>query len=96
LLEKSQKEREALANKPKTKKHKKNTIMKKISIDELTKWVGDYQGDSFTFGELQKAFQDDYDQLKDYVFEMLDAKKPLFKQIFDKEINTIKFIKEEK
>jgi type I restriction enzyme S subunit len=96
LLEKIRLEREALANKPNTKEQKKNTIMKKISIDELTKWVGDYKGDCFTFGELQKAFQDDYDQLKDCVFEMLDAKKPLFKQVFDKEINAIKFIKEEK
>ncbi|EHR41524.1 restriction endonuclease subunit S [Alishewanella jeotgali] len=96
LLEKIKREREALAKKPKTKQIKTKSAMKKITIEELAKWVGNYKGNSFTFDELQTAFQGDYDQLKDCVFEILSAKKPLFKQVFDQKLNTITFIKEDK
>ncbi|PIW59472.1 restriction endonuclease subunit S [Shewanella sp. CG12_big_fil_rev_8_21_14_0_65_47_15] len=96
LLEKIKKEREALAKKPKTKQIKTKSAMKKITVEELTKWVSDYEGSSFTFEELQKIFQGDYDQLKDCVFEMLSANKPLFKQVFDQKLNAITFIKEDK
>lgn len=96
LLEKIKLERDALAKKPKTKQIKTKSAMKKITVEELAKLVGNYKGNSFTFEELQTAFQGDYDQLKDCVFDMLSAKKPLFKQVFDQKLNTIMFIKEDK
>lgn len=96
LLEKIQREREALAKKPKTKQIKTKSVMKKITVEELAKWVNDCKGNSFTFEKLQTAFQGDYDQLKDCVFEMLSAKKPLFKQVFDQKLNTVTFIKADK
>lgn len=96
LLEKIKQEREALAKKPKTKQIKTKSAMKKITVEELTKWVSDYEGNSFTFGELQKTFQGDYDQLKDCVFEILSAKEPILKQVFDQKLNAITFIKEDK
>ncbi|WP_050482430.1 restriction endonuclease subunit S [Pseudoalteromonas sp. S3431] len=96
LLKKIKQEREALAKRPKTKQIKTKSAMKKITVEELAKWVDNYKGNSFTFEELQTAFQGDYDQLKDCIFEMLSAKKPLFKQVFDQKLNTIMFIKEEK
>lgn len=96
LLEKIKQEREALAKKPKTKQRKTKSAMKKITVEELTKWVSDYEGNSFTFGELQKTFQGDYDQLKDCVFEILSAKEPILKQVFDQKLNAITFIKEDK
>lgn len=96
LLKKIKQEREALAKRPKTKQIKTKSAMKKITVEELAKWVGNYKGNSFTFEELQTAFQGDYDQLKDCIFEMLSAKKSLFKQVFDQKLNTIMFIKEEK
>lgn len=96
LLEKIKREREALPKKPKTKQSKTKLAMKKITIEELAKWVGKHKGNSFTFEELQTAFQGDYDQLKDSVFEMLSADKPLFKQVFDQKLNTITFVKEDK
>ncbi|HIF9209968.1 TPA: restriction endonuclease subunit S [Photobacterium damselae] len=96
LLEKIKQEREALAKKPKTKHIKTKSAMKKITVEELTKWVSDYEGNSFTFGELQKTFQGDYDQLKDCVFEILSAKEPILKQVFDQKLNAITFIKEDK
>lgn len=96
LLDKIKQECEALAKKPKTKQIKIKSAMKNITTEELTKWVSDYEGNSFTFGELQKTFQGDYDQLKDCVFEMLSANKPLFKQVFDQKLNAITFIKEDK
>ncbi|HCG5954832.1 TPA: restriction endonuclease subunit S [Vibrio parahaemolyticus] len=96
LLKKIKQEREALAKKPKTKQIKTKSAMKKITVEELTKWVSDYEGNSFTFGELQKTFQGDYDQLKDCVFEILSAKEPILKQVFDQKLNAITFIKEDK
>ncbi|WJT06362.1 restriction endonuclease subunit S [Vibrio harveyi] len=96
LLEKIKQEREALAKKPKTKHIKTKSAMKKITVEELTKWVSDYEGNSFTFGELQKTFQGDYDQLKDCVFEILSTKEPILKQVFDQKLNAITFIKEDK
>lgn len=96
LLEKIKQEREASAKKPKTKQIKTKSAMKKITVEELAKWVGNYKGNSFTFEELQTAFQGDYDQLKGCIFDMLSAQKPLFKQVFDQKLNTIMFIKEEK
>lgn len=96
LLEKIQLEREAWLQKPKTNKIKTRSAMKKITVEELAKWVSDYKGNSFTFEKLQTAFQGDYDQLKDCVYEILGAKKPLFKQVFDTKLNTVKFIKEDK
>ncbi|MBO2656221.1 restriction endonuclease subunit S [Shewanella algae] len=96
LLKKIKQEREALAKKPKTKQIKTKSAMKKITVEELTKWVSDYEGNSFTFGELQKTFQGDYDQLKDCVFEILSAKKPILRQVFDQKLNAITFIKEDK
>lgn len=96
LLEKIKQEREALAKMPKTKQIKTKSAMKKITVEELTKWVSDYEGNSFTFGELQKTFQGDYDQLKDCVFEILSAKEPILKQVFDQKLNAITFIKEDK
>lgn len=96
LLEKIKQEREALVKKPKTKQIKTKSAMKKITVEELTKWVSDYEGNSFTFGELQKTFQGDYDQLKDCVFEILSAKEPILKQVFDQKLNAITFIKEDK
>lgn len=96
LLEKIKQEREALAKKPKTKQIKTKSAMKKITVEELTKWVSDYEENSFTFEDLQQTFQGDYDQLKDCVFEMLNANKPLFKQVFEQTLNAITFIKEDK
>jgi len=96
LLEKIKQEREALKKIPKTKQIKNKSAMKNISVEELTKWVSDLKYNSFTFEDLQKAFQGDYDQLKDCVFEMLSAKKPYFKQAFDQKLNIITFIKEGK
>ena len=96
MLKKIKQEREALAKRPKTKQIKTKSAMKKITVEELAKWVGNYKGNSFTFEELQTAFQGDYDQLKDCIFEMLSAKKSLFKQVFDQKLNTIMLIKEEK
>lgn len=96
LLEKIKQEREALAKKPKTKQIKTKSAMKIITVEELTKWVSDYEGNSFTFGELQKTFKGDYDQLKDCVFEILSAKEPILKQVFDQKLNAITFIKEDK
>ncbi|WP_220486989.1 restriction endonuclease subunit S [Pseudoalteromonas sp. SR45-1] len=96
LLEKIKQEREASAKKPKTKQIKTKSAMKKITVEELAKWVGNYKGNSFTFEELQTAFQGDYDQLKGCIFDMLSAQKPLFKQVFNQKLNTIMFIKEEK
>ncbi|WP_417315986.1 restriction endonuclease subunit S [Cycloclasticus pugetii] len=96
LLEKIKREREALAKKPKTKQSKTKLVMKKITIEELAKWVSKHKSNCFTFEELQTAFQGDYDQLKDCVFQMLSAEKALFKQVFDQELNTITFIKEDK
>ncbi|MEG9413609.1 restriction endonuclease subunit S [Vibrio cholerae] len=96
LLEKIKQEREALAKKPKTKHIKTKSAMKKITVEELTKWVSDYEGNSFTFGELQKTFQGDYDQLKDCVFEILSDKESILKQVFDQKLNVITFIKEDK
>nr|WP_275125797.1 restriction endonuclease subunit S [Vibrio fluvialis] len=96
LLEKIKQEREALAKKPKTKHIKTKSAMKKITVEELTKWVSDYEGNSFTFGELQKTFQGDYDQLRDCVFEILSAKESILKQVFDQKLNAITFIKEDK
>lgn len=96
LLEKIKQEREASAKKPKTKQIKTKAAMKKITVEELAKWVGNYKGNRFTFEELQTVFQGNYDQLKGCIFDMLSAQKPLFKQVFDQKLNTIMFIKEEK
>ncbi|WP_158297382.1 restriction endonuclease subunit S [Alteromonas macleodii] len=96
LLEKIKRQREAMPKKPKTKQSKTKLAMKKITIEELAKWVDKNKSNSFTFEELQTDFQGDYDQLKDCVFEILSADKPLFKQVFDQKLNTITFIKEDK
>jgi len=96
LLEKIKAEREELAKIAKPKRTKKVQTMKKITRDNVTKWVSDYKESSFTFEEIQKAFQGDYDQLKDCIFDMLSEDKPLFSQVFDQGTDAIKFVKEDK
>lgn len=96
LLAKIRAERKALAKAPKTKQPKKRTSMKKITRDELAKWVSDYKENNFSFEQLQNEFTGDYDQLKDCVFEVLGEKQPLITQVFDSESDSIKFIKVEK
>ncbi|PMO06231.1 hypothetical protein BCT19_09135 [Vibrio splendidus] len=96
LLEKIKIEREELAKIAKPKRTKKVQTMKKITRDNVAKWVSEYKESSFTFEELQKSFQGDYDQLKDCIFDMLSEDKPAISQVFDQEIDSIKFAKEGK
>jgi type I restriction enzyme, S subunit len=96
LLEKIKIEREELARIAKPKRTKKVQTMKKITRDNVAKWVSEYKESSFTFEELQKSFQGDYDQLKDCIFDILSEDKPVIIQVFDQEIDSIKFVKEGK
>jgi type I restriction enzyme S subunit len=93
LLKKIKAERKDLAKVTKLTKTKKKPNMKNITRDELAKWVSNYKKNSFTFEQLQKTFQGDYDQLKDCVFEMLSDKDGGITQGFDRETDSIKFIK---
>lgn len=95
LLEKIKSEREDISKLPKPKQSKKVSSMKKITVKNLTNWLSQTSANSFTFEEIQKEFQGDYDQLKECLFELLSQKKPLIKQIFDQENHAIKFVKED-
>lgn len=95
LLEKIKSEREEISKLAKPKQSKKVSSIKEITVKNLTNWLVQTSANSFTFEEIQKDFQGDYDQLKECLFELLSQKKPLIKQIFDQESHAIKFVKED-
>lgn len=74
--------------------------MRKMSRKTVKALVGEWQQDVFSFEALNKEvyskLSGDYDTLKDILFTLLDESSPVVKQVFDAELQEIRFVKERK
>lgn len=93
LLDKIIAKKESNSKKDKVRVSVKRENMKKITKEDLKEWVTNYQDNTFTFDILKNSISSDYDELKEVLFDALSEKKPLFKQVFDEKLGTVRFSK---
>lgn len=94
LLKKIKAERAILALLPKPKPERKSTeIMNVIDETNLKIWIEKLDKITFSFDEIRKAFNSDYDLIKNTLFEVLAEKESVIEQVFDEELGVIVFKK---
>ncbi len=69
--------------------------MKKDTVSAIKEVIIKFKTLEFTFDEIRKNVALDYEQLRDGLFELLNEKKPVLRQVFDKTKPGIKFKKVE-
>jgi len=89
--------REELAQRRTEKKTRRKSAkqeritMKKLDRESVEKTISSISGDTFSFDELRKKLPGDYDEVKDMLFAMLEDAKSGLEQVFDKQIQTMRF-----
>jgi type I restriction enzyme S subunit len=70
-------------SKPKKRKSKPATKMKKLTLEGLKQTINKLPNDTFGFDELSRSMGADYDQLSTLLMKLLGETKPPIKQVFD-------------
>jgi type I restriction enzyme, S subunit len=99
LLERIRAERAAQPAKPKRTQvyRKKNmTKMTEESVNGVKEAIYQLPKDKFSFDELREHLPSNYDLLKDILFALLGEAEPSLKQVFDREEQTIHFVRVDK
>jgi type I restriction enzyme, S subunit len=71
----------------------RRTAVAKITKDSLKAAIRALPESSFTFEELQQQVPTEYDTLRDLLFDLLDESKPVLKQIFDQQAQSIRLLR---
>jgi type I restriction enzyme S subunit len=91
LLERARTLRELQPIKPKRVLPRKPNMIK-ITEASVKKAVRQLPSDTFSFDELRESIPGDYETLKEVVFALLEEPEPGFTQIFDQEVQAIRFV----
>jgi type I restriction enzyme, S subunit len=96
LLERIRAERAAkpkTSKKVSTRKTPKRTKMTEKSVKAV---IDQLPTDTFTFDELRGEVAGDYETLQKFVFDLLDEPEPSISQVFDKDSESMRFVRSEK
>jgi len=64
--------------------------MNRLTKDSLKATIHALPGKSFTFEDLRREVPAEYEVLKELLFQLLDEKQPLVRQVFDKKEQSIR------
>ncbi len=66
--------------------------MKKSDLDNVRDWIESKpDASTFNFSELSNSLPEDYETLKDSLFQLLAEDKPIIEQGFDRETSSLQF-----
>ena len=91
LLERIRAAREAAPAKPKGNQDTRRTRMTKLTPESVKAIIQQMPKDRFSFDDLRKLVAGDYDALKDIVFTLLTEAQPLLRQVFDVDVQAMRF-----
>lgn len=93
LLERIKAERLEASKQPKTRNSTRTKLMKKSDGNAVVAWINSLADDEFSFDDLRQAIDVEYEVLKESMFELLTAEKPIIKQFFDTDAGALHFRK---
>ena len=93
LLERIRAERAAQPAKPKRSQASRKQTMTKMTEESVKEAISQLPKDKFSFDELRENISGDYDSLKDILFALLSEAEPSLTQVFDREEQTMRFVR---
>lgn len=93
LLEQIKVNQAEIKSKTKARNIKKSDLMNKPIAEHLSEFIKDSPENEFSFETLKRICSGDYETVKNAVFQILAAEKPIVEQIFDMESGSILFRK---
>jgi len=94
LLERIRAERAAQPAKPKrSQASSRKQIMTKMTEESVKEAIRQLPKDKFSFDELRENIPGNYDLLKDILFALLSEAEPSLTQVFDREEQTMRFVR---
>ncbi|UNU26226.1 restriction endonuclease subunit S [Microcoleus vaginatus] len=93
LLEGIRAERAAQPAKPKRSQASRKQTMTKMTEESVKEAISQLPKDKFSFDELRENISGDYDSLKDILFALLSEAEPSLTQVFDREEQTMRFVR---
>ena len=93
LLERIRAERAAQPAKPKRSQASRKQTMTKMTEESVKEAISQLPKDKFSFDELRENIPGNYDLLKDILFALLSEDEPSLKQVFDREEQTMRFVR---
>jgi type I restriction enzyme, S subunit len=92
LLERIQISKAAQPIEPRVPTTRRST-MTRLSQESVKEVICQLPNDEFSFEELREKISGDYDLLKDIFFTLLDETDPIVKQVFNREAETMCFVR---
>jgi type I restriction enzyme, S subunit len=93
LIERIRSVREAQPAQTKRISTGKKTTMTKMTKESIKEAIHQLPKDKFSFDELRETFPGDYDSLKEIVFALLSEGEPSLTQVFDQEVQAMRFVR---
>lgn len=93
LLERIRAERAAQPAKPKKNQASKKPTITKMTEESVKEAIRQLPKDNFSFDELRENIPGNYNLLKDILFALLSEAEPSIEQVFDREEQTMRFIR---
>ena len=93
LLERIRAERAAQPAKPKRTQASKKPTITKMTEESVKEAIRQLPKDNFSFDELRENIPGNYNLLKDILFALLSEAEPSIEQVFDREEQTIHFVR---
>jgi len=93
LLERIRAQRAAQPAKPKRSQASRKQTMTKMTEESVKEAISQLPKDKFSFDELRENISGDYDSLKDILFALLSEAEPSLTQVFDREEQTMRFVR---
>jgi type I restriction enzyme S subunit len=96
LLTRVQSQRAVAAVEPQRERPKgarKRSTMSKADKDAIKAAILKLKADRFSFDEVRAQVTEDYESVKDAIFELLQESNPVVRQVFDKKTKTIRLVR---
>jgi len=71
----------------------RRSTMTKLSQESVKEVIHQLPNDKFSFDELRQKIPSDYDLLQDILFTLLDETDPILQQVFDREAESMYFVR---
>jgi hypothetical protein len=91
LLERIRAAREATPPKPRRNQSARRTPMTKLTTESVRTIIQQMPKDRFSFDDLRQLVTGDYDVLKDILFTLLAESQPSLRQVFDVDVQAMRF-----
>jgi type I restriction enzyme S subunit len=96
LLERIRTERAAQSIRPKKVSIDRKPTMSKLTKKSVKEAIDQLPVEKFSFNELREKISGKHDDLRDFLFELLDETEPSVIQVFDEDMKAMRFIGRQK